>query len=357
MMTGEIPSKAQVDAISQDWKQRAAALPIPPSLKTFMASHAKQLHPMSLLSASLMAMQSNSRFAEAYASGRLRKDQMWEVVYEDIANVIAILPKIAALIYQNRYGRGSSTAQSKADWAGRFAEELGFTDPTFHELLRLYLTIHADHEGGNVSAHTTHLVASALSDPYLAYAAGLNGLAGPLHGLANQEVLQWTLRLRQELGDSPTDEQLRQYIWKTLNGGQVVPGYGHAVLRKTDPRYICQRQFALRHLPNDPLFKLTSQLYAIVPAVLAEQGKTKNPWPNVDAHSGVLLQHYGLVQQDFYTVLFGVSRALGALSGVFWDRALGFPLERPKSLTTECIMQIFSSDAKVAAAAKAAASE
>lgn len=71
---------------------------------------------------------------------------------------------------------------------------------------------------------------------------------------------------------------------------QVVPGYGHAVLRKTDPRYTCQREFALKHLPHDPMFKLVAQLYKIVPNVLLEQGKAKNPWPNVDAHSGVLLQ-------------------------------------------------------------------
>lgn len=70
----------------------------------------------------------------------------------------------------------------------------------------------------------------------------------------------------------------------------MVPGYGHAVLRKTDPRYTCQREFALKHLPNDPMFKLVAQLYKIVPNVLLEQGKAKNPWPNVDAHSGVLLQ-------------------------------------------------------------------
>jgi len=221
---------------------------------------------------------------------------------------------------------------------------LGFTDKQFHELLRLYLVIHSDHEGGNVSAHATHLIGSALSDPYLSFSGGLNGLAGPLHGLANQEVLRWTLEFREKLGNKDvTNEEVSKAVWDTLNSGQVVPGFGHAVLRKTDPRYTCQREFALKHLPKDPLFKLISQIYEVVPPILTQHGKTKNPWPNVDAHSGVLLRYYGLTEENYYTVLFGVSRALGVLAQLVWDRALGFPIERPKSVTTQWISQHFGS--------------
>jgi citrate synthase len=190
-----------------------------------------------------------------------------------------------------------------------------------------------------VSAHTVHLVGSALSDPYLSFAAGLNGLAGPLHGLANQEVLMWLQKLRQQVGDKATEQELKDFIWKTLKSGQVVPGYGHAVLRKTDPRYTCQRDFALKHLPNDPLFQLVSNVFKVVPPILLELGKVKNPWPNVDAHSGVLLQYYGLKEMNYYTVLFGVSRALGVLASLVWDRALGLPIERPKSLSTDGLMK------------------
>jgi citrate synthase len=204
----------------------------------------------------------------------------------------------------------------------------------------MYLTIHSDHEGGNVSAHTCHLVGSALSDPYLSFAAGMNGLAGPLHGLANQEVLIYLNGLRKKLGDNYTEEQLKDYVKESLKGGQVVPGYGHAVLRVTDPRYICQRDFALKFLPNDPLFHLVSDLYKVVPDILGSLGKVKNPWPNVDAHSGVLLQYYGMTEMSFYTVLFGVSRALGVLAQLVWSRALGFPLERPKSFSTDLLMKM-----------------
>jgi citrate synthase len=120
----------------------------------------------------------------------------------------------------------------------------------------------------------------------------------------------------------------------------VVPGYGHAVLRVTDPRYTCQREFALKHLPNDPMFKLVSDLYKVVPDILLQLGKVKNPWPNVDAHSGVLLQYYGMTEMNYYTVLFGVSRALGCLASLIWSRALGFPIERPKSYSTALLQEM-----------------
>ncbi|EGW12503.1 Citrate synthase, mitochondrial [Cricetulus griseus] len=302
------------------------------------------LHPMSQLSAAITALNSESNFARAYSEG-INRTKYWELIYEDCMDLIAKLPCVAAKIYRNLYREGSSIGaiDSKLDWSHNFTNMLGYTEPQFTELMRLYLTIHSDHEGGNVSAHTSHLVGSALSDPYLSFAAAMNGLAGPLHGLANQEVLVWLTQLQKEVGKDVSDEKLRDYIWNTLNSGRVVPGYGHAVLRKTDPRYSCQREFALKHLPNDPLFKLVAQLYKIVPNILLEQGKAKNPWPNVDAHSGVLLQYYGMTEMNYYTVLFGVSRALGVLAQLIWSRALGFPLERPKSMSTDGLMKFVDS--------------
>jgi len=135
---------------------------------------------------------------------------------------------------------------------------------------------------------------------------------------------------------------ITQYTWDdVLNKKRVVPGYGHAVLRKTDPRYTCQREFAARNFPEDPLFKLVDAVYEVMPGILTEHGKTKNPYPNVDAHSGVLLQHYGLTQQDYYTVLFGVSRQIGVLAGLCWDRLQGKPIERPKSETVASLLKKF----------------
>jgi len=337
LVTGEVPTEEQVKAVSAEWAERAD---IPSHVSNMIKNFPSTLHPMSQLSAAVCALQSESKFAKAYAEG-VHKTKYWESTYEDAMDLIAKLPPIAAAIYRNTFYDGNvAPIDSSLDWSANYAHMMGFTDPQFLELMRLYLTIHSDHEGGNVSAHTTHLVGSALSDPYLSFAAGMNGLAGPLHGLANQEVLVWLTKLQEELGGEVSDGELRDFIWNTLASGQVVPGYGHAVLRKTDPRYTCQREFALKHLPDNSLFKLVSQLYSIVPGVLLEQGKAKNPWPNVDAHSGVLLQHYNLKEMSYYTVMFGVSRALGVLSSLVWDRALGLPLERPKSMSTDGLIKL-----------------
>ncbi|BEI84122.1 hypothetical protein CcaverHIS002_0407260 [Cutaneotrichosporon cavernicola] len=342
LVTGEVPTDEQVKGLSAEWAARAE---IPDFVKELLDRCPNTLHPMSQFSLAVTALNHDSAFAKAYANG-VNKKEYWQTTYEDSMDLIAKLPAIAARIFRNVYGDGKVPAiDPTKDYSANFSNMLGYSSEEFIELMRLYITIHSDHEGGNVSAHTGHLVGSALSDPFLSYSAALNGLAGPLHGLANQEVLRWIQKMQGVVGNNPTDEKVAEYVWSTLKGGQVVPGYGHAVLRKTDPRYTAQREFALRHLPEDPLFKLVAQIYKIVPNILLEAGKAKNPWPNVDAHSGVLLTYYGLNQQDFYTVLFGVSRALGVASQLIWDRALGMPLERPKSFSTEAIKQMFAGKA------------
>jgi len=335
LITGEIPTEQQTRELSADLAHRAK---LPQHVITTLKHFPKDLHPMSQFSAAINACQSESLFAKAYHQG-VNKSLYWEYAFEDTLNIIAKVPIIAAHIYRNTYKDGKVPHVDKSlDWSANYARMLGYNNAEFDELMRLYLVIHSDHEGGNVSAHTVKLVGSALSDPYLAFAAGMNGLAGPLHGLANQEVLRWILQFKEKLGKGPyTNEHISNACWDTLNGGQVIPGFGHAVLRKTDPRYTCQREFALKYLPNDENVRLVSQLYEVVPDILTKHGKTKNPWPNVDAHSGVLLQYYGLTEYDYYTVLFGVSRAIGTLASLVWDRALGFPLERPKSVTTDWI--------------------
>jgi len=338
LCTGDVPTKNQVKQLSREWAERAA---LPQHVVTLLNNLPNTLHPMSQLSAAITALNHDSKFAKAYSDG-VNKAKYWEATYEDSIDLIAKLPVIAATIYRNTFkdGKGIASIDHNLDWSANYTKMLGFEDAKFTELMRLYLTIHSDHEGGNVSAHTTHLVGSALSDPYLSFAAGINGLAGPLHGLANQEVLLWLLKLEKDVGKNCSEQQLKDFIWKTLKSGQVVPGYGHAVLRKTDPRYTCQREFALKHLPNDALFHLVSSVYKVVPPILTELGKVKNPWPNVDAHSGVLLQYYGLKEMNYYTVMFGVSRALGVLASLIWDRALGLPIERPKSYSTPALKKL-----------------
>jgi len=333
MLTGELPTEEDVRALSADWCKRSK---LPEHVSRTIDALPIETHPMTQFVVGVMAMQNESQFAKKYAEGMAKKDY-WNFAYEDSMNLIARLPAVAAHVFNRKYRGGKKIEMDPSlDWAGNFAHLLGFEGEKFRELMRLYLTIHVDHEGGNVSAHTTHLVGSALSDPYLAFAAGMNGLAGPLHGLANQEVIKWIFEMQKALGtETPSGEQIAEYVKKTLGEGKVVPGYGHAVLRKTDPRYAAQMEFAKKHMPNDPLCKTVWQIFETVPPILQSLGKIKNPWPNVDAHSGALLLHFGMKEYDYYTVLFGVSRALGVLSALIWSRALGFPIERPKSVTTE----------------------
>lgn len=332
LLTGKVPSKEQVDSLSQELRSRAT---VPDHVYKTIDALPVTAHPMTQFTTGVMALQVQSEFQKAYEKG-IHKSKLWEPTYEDSMSLIAQVPLVAAYVYRRMYKNGNTIPKDESlDYGANFAHMLGFSSSDMHELMRLYVTIHSDHEGGNVSAHTGHLVASALSDPYLSFAAALNGLAGPLHGLANQEVLLWIKSVVEECGENISKEQLNDYVWKTLKSGKVVPGFGHGVLRKTDPRYTCQREFALKHLPEDPLFQLVAKLYEVVPPILTELGKVKNPWPNVDAHSGVLLNYYGLTEARYYTVLFGVSRALGICSQLIWDRALGLPLERPKSVTME----------------------
>lgn len=335
MLIGELPTSDEANHVTEIFQRRSH---VPKYVFEAIDALPLSTHPMTMFVVGVMALQTESYFQKKYAEGISKKDY-WLPVFDDTIVLLARLPRIAAYIYRRKYKNGEDIQPNGLlDWAGNFAHMLGYEDESFKELMRLYMTIHADHEGGNVSAHTTHLVGSALSDPYLAYAAGMNGLAGPLHGLANQEVIKWIFEMQAELNtDEPTKEQIAEYVKKTLSEGKVVPGYGHAVLRKTDPRFTAQMEFGKKHMPDDKLVKTVWNVYETVPPILQTIGKIKNPWPNVDAHSGALLVHYGMVEYEFYTVLFAVSRALGVLASLCWDRALSLPLERPKSVTTELV--------------------
>ena len=335
MLVGELPTDDDAQHMSSVWQRRSH---VPSHVFDTIDALPISAHPMTQFVVAIMALQTESQFAKKYAAGMNKKDY-WSAVFDDSMDLIARLPRVAAYIYRRKYKNGIHIQPNGLlDWAGNFAHMMGFEDESFRELMRLYMTIHSDHEGGNVSAHATHLVGSALSDPYLAFAAGMNGLAGPLHGLANQEVIKWIFEMREQLKtELPTHEQIAEYVKKTLAEGKVVPGYGHAVLRKTDPRFEAQMAFGKKHMPDDPLVQTVWNIYDTVPPILQTMGKIKNPWPNVDAHSGALLVHYGMVEYEFYTVLFGVSRSLGVLASLCWDRALGFPLERPKSVSNRLV--------------------
>ena len=337
MLVNEIPTAEDVRWLSQEWARRAE---LPQQTYDVLNSLPEGTHPMTQFSIGITSMQSTSVFSSKYAEG-LNKADYWDATYEDAMNLIARLPILAAYIYRKTYHNGQHIEADKSlDWAANYAQMLGKENADFMSLMRLYLTIHADHEGGNASAHTAHLVGSTLSDCYLSYASAINALAGPLHGLANQEVIKWIFEMTDQLGTrNPSKEQISDYVHKTLEAGKVVPGYGHAVLRQPDPRFTAQKVFAEANIKDDPIVETVWKIFEVVPPILQSLGKVKNPWPNVDAHSGALLVHYGMTEYQYYTVMFGVSRALGVLAATCWSRALGLPLERPKSVTSDWLKE------------------
>lgn len=329
MLLGEIPVKEDVMNISKDWATRAH---VPQHVFDVIDAIPKTAKPMTQFSAAICAMATESVFQKAYRSG-VNKKFYWDFMYDDVMNLIAQLPRVAAYIYRKNYFKDDHIEPDpRLDWAGNLAHMMGHDSEEAKRLMRLYMVLHADHEGGNVSAHATHLVGSTLSNPYYAFAAGMLGLAGPLHGYANQDVIFWIFEMMEAVGsDEPTKEQIADFVKLTLEEGRVVPGYGHAVLRQTDPRFTAQKEFADKYITHDKLINTVNNLYEVVPPILGTVGKISNPWPNVDAYSGALLYHFGIKEYSFYTVLFGVSRALGVLASLIMDRLYGLPIERPSS--------------------------
>ncbi|MDD5368264.1 MAG: citrate (Si)-synthase [Anaerolineaceae bacterium] len=340
LMTNELPTRQNALEVEEEWKKRSE---VPGYIFDLLDTLPVKTHPMTMFSHAILAMQNESVFTPAYADG-LKKPDFWKATLEDSLNLTARLPAIAAYIYNRKYRDGQVIDPDPAlDWSANFAHMIGKSgEREYQELTRLYFVLHSDHEGANVSAHISALVNSALSDIYYASSAAMNGLAGPLHGVANQECIRWLVEVTNYFGGLPTPEQLEAYCQETLEHGQLIPGYGHAVLRVTDPRFSAQLDFGKKYMPDDELLRLVMLVYDTLPGVLTRLGKVKNPWPNVDAISGTLQYHYGIKEFDFHTVMFGVSRILGLTSHAVWARALGKPIERPKSMTTRMLEELVS---------------
>ncbi len=337
LLTGEIPTMEEVKEIQKEINKR---MKLPEHVIKVIKAMPKTSHPMALFSLGILALRDLSKFAKLYDEGKLKKEEYWEATLDDSIELISKLPVLAAYIYRRLYKDGKmKEPDKKLDFSANLAHMMGYDNEEVYELLRLYLFLHADHEGGNVSAHTGHLVASALSDVYYSFSAAMNGLAGPLHGRANMDTMVWLLKMKKKYKGKIGEKEVEEFARETLAKGEVIPGFGHAVLRDVDPRYLAFRDFALKYTPDDEIFKIVDIAYKVIPNILKETGKVANPYPNVDAHSGCLLYHYGITEFPFYTVLFGISRAFGILAQIVWDRALEFPIERPKSITLEWLKE------------------
>ena len=338
LATGEMPDEDSLKSLQSDLAERSE---VPSYVWDVLRAMPKDSHPMVMLDTAILVLEKESVFRKGYDEG-MKREQYWEAALEDSLQLLAKLPAVAAGLYRIKFDKGDLIdSDPNIDWGGNYARMLGVDDPSgeFANLIRLYLVLHCDHESGNVSAHTCHVVGSALSDLYYSVFAGLNGLAGPLHGLANQECLKFVLAVNEKYGGIPTIEQLKEFAWDTLNSGKVIPGYGHAVLRETDPRFIAFDNFGKRVCPDDVVFKTVDLMYEVIPPILIEHGKAKNPYPNVDAGSGSLLYHFGVTEFEYYTVFFGVSRALGMCAHNIYNRALAIPITRPKSVGTKWLKE------------------
>ena len=340
LLADEMPDK---DALSDLKSQLSEHAAVPDYIWTILNSMPEDSHPMAMFNTAILAMEKESVFRKNYDKG-LKKDDFWKPTLEDGLKLIAKLPAIGAGIYRIRFQKGGLIEPDESlDWGANFAHMLGLNDPdgNLKKLMRLYLMIHCDHEGGNASAFTSLTIGSTLSDLYYALSGGLNALAGPLHGLANQECLKFVLEIRDKFGGAPSRDELEQLCWDRLRNGRVIPGYGHAVLRCPDPRFTAFINFGKEHIENDDVFHIVKTLFDVVPDVLKKHGKAKNPWPNVDAASGSLLYHYGLTEFSYYTVLFSISRSMGIISQIVINRAMGIPIMRPKSITTKWLKDNF----------------
>jgi citrate synthase len=297
----------------------------------------KDSHPMTMLSGGILTLEHESVMAKRVAEGGARGD-VWRSTLDDALRLMQALPTIAAGVYRIRYHRGPRLAYDPVlDWAGNFSMMLGHRNDTFERAMRIAAILQSDHEGGNVCAFTCHTVGSVLSNPYLALTAGFNGLAGPLHGRSAQESTQWQLDAMMRYGGAPSEQQIEEYTGETLKSGRVVPGHGHAVLRGADPRFTAMLDFAKKHFADDPLVTTVDRMSRVVPEVLKKHGKAKNPYPNVDFGMGMVWHHFDITELEFYTVPFAISLSMGMLAQLVWNRALGTPINRPRSVTMDWI--------------------
>jgi citrate synthase len=238
---------------------------------------------------------------------------------EDGLNLIARSPELIANVFRLRSGWGDPIpSRPELGLVENFVQMMGVpgADPdNLIRLLRTFYVLHMDHGGGNLSTFTGKAVASGLADIYASLAAAMCGLYGPRHGRANQTCLNFV----RKVGTSDP-VKVEKFIRDQLASGGLIYGFGHAVLRAEDPRATIEYELGKQICPDDPLFQTALTMREVTVRVLSGIEKVANPYPNVDAVSGTLLNACGLTDSDFYTVLFGFSRIAGITAQIVDER-------------------------------------
>ena len=230
--------------------------------------------------------------------------------HEDALDLVARIPEMLAAIFRVREGWGEPIASDPSlGYVENFVHMLGVpnVDPAkITRLLRIYYILHMDHGGGNLSTFVGKSVASGLADVFQSMASAMNGLAGPRHGLANQDCFSMVKEI-----DTADVAEAERKIRTRLESGGLIFGFGHAVLRQEDPRAKVQIAVGEEICPDDHYFKVVKAVREAGIKVLKENPKVSNPYPNVDLISGTLLNAMGMSNPDYFTTLFGWSRIAG----------------------------------------------
>lgn len=258
---------------------------------------------------------------------------------EDSLNLIAKIPKIAATVINYHAGwQDSRPPRPELGYIGNFVHLLNVpsTDPAeLTRVFKLFNILHYDHGGGNLSAFVGKAIASGLEDLYGSISGSMCALAGPRHGKANQDCLTFVKGLLEEVGENASSENVEKALRERLERRELVYGFGHAVLRTEDPRATLLYEVSRKYYPNHPLVKVALHLRDSGSKVLKENPKVSDPYPNVDAISGILLTAAGFPYSEYYTVLFGMSRVVGISRQIVYERleardGKGTPIVRPK---------------------------
>lgn len=320
----QLPDAAQLAAFKQELIAHSRMHPgVIESLKQLPRTG----HPMKWLMSALVLMGMYS------GTGDYRKDCMM---------VIAQLPEAVAALFRIRSGWGEPIASKpELGLIENFVHMLGApgSGPQLTRLLRVFHILHLDHGGGNLSTFVGKAIASGHEDMFGSLTGAMAALAGPLHGMANQECLRFLKSVSQNIKDPANVAQVGEYVEKLLSQGGVLYGFGHAVLRVEDPRATVQFGLGETLCPNDPLFRLAVTLRQVGVEALKKRAKVSNPYPNVDAVSGCLLNACGLTDENYYTVLFGLARCVGIAAQIVWERTearngKGTPIVRPSYVYT-----------------------
>ncbi|MCB1114516.1 MAG: citrate (Si)-synthase [Chlamydiia bacterium] len=263
---------------------------------------------------------------------------------EDCLDLIAKIPEIAATVINHHAGWGNGPLSDPSlGYIENFVNMLnipGKKSDKLVDVFKFFDILHFDHGGGNLCTFVGKAIASGLEDMYGSISGAMCALAGPRHGKANQDSLEFIDRLVKELGEDISESDLEKAIRKKLANKELIYGFGHAVLRVEDPRATMFYEMADKNFKDNPYIKMTKKLREVVPGILKENEKIQDPYPNVDAISGSVLAAAGFNYPQYFTVLFGVSRTVGIAIQIVYERLIaregkGLPIVRPKYIYKE----------------------